>query len=58
MREALLTWMRRRGWEAAAAACQQQCCEEQAATCAAVMATGQVPEVAVPQAYERIAVRT
>jgi diphosphoinositol-polyphosphate diphosphatase len=65
MREALVAWMRRKGWDAAAAACQLQ--SSNATACgsspvqlpAAVMAAGaQVSEVVVPAPVERVAVRT
>jgi hypothetical protein len=61
MREALLTWMRRQGWEAAAAACAAACGLEAAPlppSCAALMVTGMVPEAAAQQPCERIAVKT
>ncbi|KAL4859371.1 Nudix hydrolase 21 [Chlorella vulgaris] len=67
MREALIVWMRRQGWEDAAfSACQLQCSDTdsnedcQPAQLGAVMATGapHVPDVAVAAACERVAVST
>lgn len=61
MREALVTWMQRRGWDAAAAACRA-CAEaagERQQAHAAVMATGQLlPEASAPPAKSRVAVQT
>lgn len=74
MREALITWMQRRGWHDAAAACQRQCCSSEASpspggsqptaatpTPTAAMATSQPAEAvaaAVAPAVDRIAVKS